>query len=304
MPIAFISHQDCFLHDAGSEHPEQPARLHAIKDRMISSGMDSLVIHYDAPIAKQEDLFRVHSPDYVTEIIKEIPDSEVKWIDDDTAMMSLTIKSALRAAGAVVHGVDLVMNGAADSAFCAVRPPGHHAERHKAMGFCFFNNVAVGAAHALDTYNLDRVSIIDFDVHHGNGTEDIFKNDPRVLLCSSFQHPFYPFTGHETEEKHIINIPLSAGSDGKVFREKVTEMWLPALEDFKPQLILISAGFDAHIEDEVSQLRFREPDYEWVTAELKMIASKYASGRIVSTLEGGYALSALGRSVVAHLSQL
>ncbi|MEE9358297.1 histone deacetylase family protein [Candidatus Vondammii sp. HM_W22] len=304
MPIAYITHTDCLLHDVGSEHPERPARLNAIQDRLIASRMEFVVMQYDAPMVQRVDLDRVHDPDYVSRIITDAPQEGILMLDSDTFMMPKTLNAVLRAAGAVTHGVDLVMKGEADSAFCTIRPPGHHAERNRAMGFCYFNNVAVGAAYALDVHGLDRVAIIDFDVHHGNGTEAIFEEEPRVLFCSSFQHPFYPFTGHETETAHIVNIPLPAGTDGKIFQQQVTDHWLPALEAFKPQLIMISAGFDAHAEDEMGQLRLRESDYAWVTTELKKIADKYAEGRIVSTLEGGYALDALGRSVIAHLDAL
>jgi len=304
VPLAYIHHPDCLLHDVGRGHPEQPARLHEIQDQLIRSGMEFAVQQHDAPLVSREHLDRVHDPDYVTGIFAEAPYEGMLRLDGDTFMMPQTLDAALRAAGAVVHGVDLVMDNQAGSAFCAVRPPGHHAERHRAMGFCYFNNVAVGAAYTLDVHGLDRVAVIDFDVHHGNGTEDIFQHDPRVLFCSSFQHPFYPFTGHETETDHVINIPLAAGAGGKIFREQVEANWLPALKGFQPQLLLISAGFDAHAEDEMGQLRLNELDYAWITSELRMIADSYAEGRIVSTLEGGYALSALGRSVMAHLDAL
>lgn len=304
MPIAYITHPDCLLHDVGEGHPERPARLRAIQDQLISSGMDFVLTQYTAPVAKRTELERVHDSDYVTGIYAEAPYEGILRLDSDTFMMPKTLDAALRSAGAVVMAVDLVMAGEVKAAFCAVRPPGHHAERHRAMGFCYFNNVAVGAAHAMEQHGLKRVAIIDFDVHHGNGTEDIFQDDPRVLFCSSFQHPFYPFTGHETEAGHIVNIPLDAGADGAEFRRQVEAHWLPALEAFKPQLVMISAGFDAHAEDDMGHLRLREADYKWVTHELKEIADRYAEGRIVSTLEGGYVMGALARSVVAHLDAL
>ncbi len=304
MPIAYITHNDCLLHDVGDEHPEQPARLYAIQDRLISSGLGFVIQQYDAPLAAREHLDRVHDSDYVSGILTEAPDTGILRLEADTFMMPKTLDAALRAAGAVVYGVDLVMAKQAKAAFCAVRPPGHHAERHRAMGFCYFNNVAVGAAYAMDKYGLDRVAIVDFDVHHGNGTEDIFKEDTRVLFCSSFQHPFYPFSGDKTESDHVVNIPLDAGTTGEVFREQIETRWFPALEQFKPQMILISAGFDGHLEDEMGHFRLREPDYKWLTERLSEIAGKYAEGRIVSVLEGGYALSALGRSVIAHLDAM
>ena len=304
MPIAFISHHDCSLHDMGAGHPECPARLGAINDRLISSGLDLAVHQFDAPLASRAQLQRVHDPDYVAGIFTEAPDDGLLRLDADTMMMPKTLDAALRAAGAGILAVDLVMAGQVGSAFCSVRPPGHHAERHRAMGFCIFNNVAVAAAHALEAHGLDRVAVVDFDVHHGNGTEDIFRHDPRVLFCSTFQHPFYPFSGEDSGSDHIVNLPLAAGADGSAFRVAVEGHWLPALDEFAPQMILISAGFDAHAEDEMGQLRLREPDYAWVTAQLRESAETHAEGRIVSLLEGGYALSALGRSASAHIDAL
>ena len=304
MSIAIITHPSCELHDIGQGHPEQPARLAAIRDRLIASGLEMVLRHYDAPRAARVHLERVHDPEYVTDIFENAPVEGVHWVSPDTAMNVHTLEAALHAAGAVVKGVDLVMSGEQNAVFCAVRPPGHHAEQRGAMGFCFFNNVAVGAAHALAEYGLERVAVVDFDVHHGNGTEDIFRANPKVLFCSSFQHPFYPFTGHETDEDHIVNVTLEAGSDGTRFRAEVEKHWLPRLEAFKPQLVMISAGFDAHAEDDMSYLRLREPDYQWITERLVDVAKRHAQGRIVSCLEGGYNLSALGRSVAVHLDTL
>ena len=304
MPIAFISHQDCLLHDVGEDHPEQPARLNAIQDRLISSGMDFVVLQHDAPMVKREHLERVHDHDHISRIIDDAPQQGILRLDDDTFMMPKTLNALLRSAGAAVHAVDLVMQKETRIAFCSVRPPGHHAERGQAMGFCYFNNIAVGAAHALEEYGLERVAIIDFDVHHGNGTEDIFRNDPRVFFGSSFQYPFYPYSGYITGCDHIANIPLPSGTDGSSFQEKVEQEWLPALDAFKPQLVMISAGFDGHIEDDLAHFRLRESDYAWVTTKLKEIADKHAEGRIVSVLEGGYALNALGRCVATHLDAL
>ncbi|HEY3564124.1 MAG TPA: histone deacetylase family protein, partial [Casimicrobiaceae bacterium] len=215
-----------------------------------------------------------------------------------------SVDAARHAAGAVVHGVDLVCNGDYQRVFCAVRPPGHHAESRRAMGFCVFNSVAVGAAHALAEHGLSRVAIVDFDVHHGNGTEEMFTDDPRVLMVSTFQYPLYPYSGVDNPAPNMVNIPLSAGNGGTEFRDAVRKHWLPALDDHAPELILISAGFDAHREDPLAGLAFVDDDYAWVTRELIDVAGRHAKGRIVSTLEGGYALSALGRSVVAHLREL
>jgi acetoin utilization deacetylase AcuC-like enzyme len=304
MTVYIISHSDCALHEMGAHHPESPARLSAIQDQLISSGLDLLLQHDYAPLATREQLCRVHDAAYVDQIFLKSPEQGQAWLDPDTSMNPHTLNAALRAAGAVVHAVDLVMAGDNRDAFCNVRPPGHHAEHNRAMGFCFFNNIAVGAAHAIKKHHLKRIAIVDFDVHHGNGTEDIFKDTPEVLFCSTFQHPFYPDTTFTTDSDHIVNAPLPAGSDGEAFREQVSTHWLPKLEAFKPELIFISAGFDAHSEDDMASMRLLEQDYAWVTSEIKNIADKYSQGRIVSSLEGGYALSALGRSVAAHINAL
>ena len=273
---------------------------------MLSSGLDLILQHHDAPLASREQLCRVHDAEYVEHIFQVAPevDQDRVWLDPDTCMNPHSLSAALRAAGAVVLAVDLVMSGQSKAAFCNVRPPGHHAEHNKAMGFCIFNNIAVGAAHALHAHQLKKVAIVDFDVHHGNGTEDIFREVPEVLLCSTFQHPFYPHTGSNVVSDHIVNVPLSAGTNSQAFRTAVETHWLPKLETFQPELILISAGFDAHVEDDMASLCLVEQDFAWVTHEIKTIADKYAKGRIVSVLEGGYALSALGRSVAAHLDAL
>jgi acetoin utilization deacetylase AcuC-like enzyme len=225
-------------------------------------------------------------------------------LDPDTSMNPYSYPAALRAAGAAVLGVDLAMSGEVANAFCNIRPPGHHAERGRAMGFCIFNNVAVAAAHALAHHGLSRVAIADFDVHHGNGTEHIFCDDPRVMLCSTFQHPFYPYVGADSGNEHIVNVPLPAGTGGAEFREAVARHWLPALEAFRPELLLISAGFDAHRDDDMAMMRLVDADYAWVTGELMQVAARHAQGRIVSMLEGGYELNALGRSAAAHIKAL
>lgn len=304
MTISFISHPDCALHEMGEHHPESPARLSAIQDQLLSSGLDFVLNHHDAPLATREQLCRAHDAKYVEQIFLKSPQEGQVWLDQDTTMNPYSLSAALHAAGAAVLAVDLVMTGKSNAVFCSVRPPGHHAEHGKAMGFCIFNNVAVGAAHALHKYQLKRVAIIDFDVHHGNGTEDIFRGVSQVLFCSTFQHPFYPNTDIDTQSENIVSVPLAADSTSQDFRDAVTSLWLPRLEAFQPELLLISAGFDGHIEDDVSNLRLIEQDYAWVTTELKKIADKYSKGRIVSTLEGGYALSALGRSVTAHINAL
>jgi len=306
MAIAFITHPDCAQHRVAAMHPEISQRLAAIEDRLIASGLEMVVRHCDAPRVTRTQLERVHDPRYIDAIVRRAPrdDSMICLDDGDTVMTRHSLAAAQRAAGAGVLGVDLVMAGTAEAAFCCVRPPGHHAERARAMGFCIFNNIAVAAAQALDAHGLERVAIVDFDVHHGNGTEHIFRNDERVLFCSSFQHPFYPFTGQRSDSTNLVDVPLPAGTDGPAFRAALAEHWLPALEVFGPELVLISAGFDGHLEDDMSGTALVEADYAWVTRKLVELARRHASGRIVSMLEGGYALDALGRSVVAHINAL
>jgi len=304
MATAFITHADCAKHDMGRQHPECPARLAAIEDQLIASGIASFVERHEAPAARIAELARVHPLEYIEALRNASPQHGIVHLDPDTAMSPHTWEAALHAAGAVVLGTDLVLGGRAENAFCAVRPPGHHATRTRAMGFCLFNNVAVAAMHALEQHGLERVAIIDFDVHHGNGTEDIFSDDERVVMASIFQHPFYPYSGIDDPAPNMANVPLPAGSDGKALRAAVEKVWMPALDDLAPQMVFVSAGFDAHVEDDMAGLRFTEADYAWVTQRIKEVADKYAGGKIVSVLEGGYALSALGRSVVAHLKVL
>ncbi len=288
----------------GAYHPERPARLTAIEDQLIASGIGQYLTRYEAPLATDEQLARVHPADYVRAIRDAAPESGTVHLDPDTAMNPWTLQAALRAAGAAVMAIDLVLTKKHNAAFCSVRPPGHHACRARPMGFCIFNNVAVAARHAVHAHGLERVAIIDFDVHHGNGTEDIFEGDPHVLMASTFQHPFYPYSGAEDAATNMVNIPLAAGTGSSGFRDAVARFWLPALEDFRPELVLFSAGFDAHAEDDMAMLRFADADYAWVTEQIKALADRHAQGRVVSVLEGGYALSALGRSVVQHLRVL
>ncbi len=304
MQTAYISHPVCRKHEMGRSHPESPARIQAIEDQLIASRVYDFLRHCEAPRASYEQLARVHSAHYIREIEAAQPSSGLRMLDPDTLMNPYTWEAALRAAGAVVLGTDLVVSGQVENAFCNVRPPGHHAGRSRAMGFCIFNNIAVGAAHALEHHKLERVAIVDFDVHHGNGTEEIFRDDSRVMLCSSFQHPFYPYEGADTGSDHIIPAPLPAYTDGKGFRAAVAKRFVPALEAFRPQMIFVSAGFDAHRDDEIGSLRLVEDDYAWVTREIMRIATEHARGRIVSALEGGYTLDALARSVMAHVKVL
>jgi len=288
----------------GPYHPECPDRLHAIGDRLISAGLDPYLRHYSAPAATHEQIARVHKRDYIATIEAESPSSGLHFLDPDTAMNAHSLTAARHAAGAVVLATDLLMRKECRTAFCAVRPPGHHAERGRAMGFCLFNNVAVGAAHALAAHGIRRAAIIDFDVHHGNGTEDIFSHDQRVLMVSTFQHPLYPYSGLDNASPNMVNVPLAAGTGSDGFRDAVREHWLPALERHRPEILFISAGFDAHREDPLAGLKLTEADYAWVTRELVAVAARHAHGRIVSTLEGGYGLSALGRSVTEHIREL
>jgi len=291
-------------HDMGRYHPECPARLSAIEDHLIASGVGATLQRHEAPEAKVSELARVHPLEYIEAIREASPERGIVHLDPDTAMCPYTLSAALHAAGAAVHATDLVVGGRASAAFCAVRPPGHHATRARAMGFCIFNNVAVAVRHALEHHGLERVAVIDFDVHHGNGTEDIFGGDERVVMASIFQHPFYPYSGTDDPAPNMANVPLAAGSGGEALREAVEQVWMPALEAHRPQMIFISAGFDAHVEDDMAMLRFTEADYDWVTRRIREVAERHAGGRIVSVLEGGYALSALGRSVVTHLKAL
>jgi acetoin utilization deacetylase AcuC-like enzyme len=304
MVIGVISHPDCLLHEMGPLHPEQPDRLRVIQKEIKKSGLGAETKEYLAVPALKEDLLRVHTAEYVERIFAAAPKHGLVALDPDTWMNPHTLNAALLAAGSVKQAVDLVMSGEVGAVFCNIRPPGHHAESNQAMGFCFFNNIAVGVAYALEHYHLKRIAIVDFDVHHGNGTENIFRKEARVLFCSSFQHPFYPYSGAATANPHIINIPLAAGCSGKEFREEVTRHWLPALKDFQPEMIFFSAGFDAHAKEDLANLSLHEEDYAWITREVKQIADTFCRGRIVSVLEGGYALNVLGKCVVAHLMAL
>ena len=308
MSTVFYSHPACRLHDMGVGHPECPARLDAISDHLLATGLDVALQFREAPAATAEQLSRAHTSRYVGEIsdlLQQVQISgELRSLDPDTIACPATLSAAMHAAGAAVAATDDVLAGRATTAFCSVRPPGHHATRDEAMGFCFFNNVAIAARHALDVHGLQRVAIIDFDVHHGNGTEDIIAGDERVLMCSYFQHPLYPFSGAVPKGTNMVNLPMAPYTRGAAVRDAIEQQWLPALEDFKPQMIFISAGFDAHREDDLGQMGLVEADYEWITQRLVEVARKHAQGRIVSCLEGGYNLSALARSVAAHIRVL
>ncbi|HEX4781877.1 MAG TPA: histone deacetylase family protein [Usitatibacter sp.] len=304
MATAFITHPDCIRHEMGSGHPESPQRLRAILAALEGSGLAASLSLLEAPEATREQLERVHHASHVDMIFEAAPQSGYAYLDPDTSMNAASLSAALRAAGAVVKATDLVMSGEARAAFCAVRPPGHHATPDRPMGFCLFNNVAIGAMHAIQAHGLERVAILDFDVHHGNGTEDAFHEDPRVMLCSTFQHPYYPYCGADSSNEHIVNVPLAAMTDGRGFRAAVERHWLPALEAFRPQLVFVSAGFDAHRDDPLAYLKLDDEDYRWVTEKLVDVAGRHAEGRVVSTLEGGYNTEALGRCVVEHVRVL
>lgn len=309
MSTVFFSHSDCLLHEMGSWHPESPARLQAIEDQLIASGLSGLIARRDAPLASIADLRRVHTEAVINRVKAHLPHPDEGYyaLDADTLINPHSWQAALRAAGAAVAATDAVLSGEFNTAFCAVRPPGHHATPDASMGFCLFNNVAIAIRHALEVHGLSRIAVVDFDVHHGNGTEAAFINDSRVLMVSFFQSPLYPYSGeYPAGERpaHLVNIPVSAYTRGDRVRELVEREWLPALDAHRPELIFISAGFDAHREDELASMGLIEADYAWITAQLSEVAAKHAQGRIVSCLEGGYHLSALGRSVVAHLKVL
>ena len=304
MTTAFFTHPVFLRHDMGSHHPERPARLETIHHLLRERSLLSRVQAHEAPRVERAALLRVHHAAYLDRLAALAPREGFAFIDPDTAMNPYTLEAAERAAGAAVRATDLVLRGEADNAFCCVRPPGHHAEAGAAMGFCFYNNIACAAAHALAAHGLQRVAILDFDVHHGNGTEDIFRDDPRVLFCSSFQYPFYPNTPIDHGHPRIVSVPLSAGTRGMDFREAVGSTWFPALARFAPEMIFVSAGFDAHQDDPMADLLLNERDYAWISEEIVRFARTHCAGRLVSSLEGGYHLTALARAVAVHLECL
>jgi acetoin utilization deacetylase AcuC-like enzyme len=308
MTTAFYSHPDCRDHDMGSGHPECAQRLDAIDDYLLATGLDVALERHEAPLVDLADVAHAHNSGYVGELrdvlLRIAADGSRHAFDPDTSANAGTWAAVQRAAGAAVAATDAVIDGRATNAFCAVRPPGHHATRDAAMGFCFFNNVAIAARHALDVRGIERVAIVDFDVHHGNGTEDIIAGDERVLMVSIFQDHLYPFSGGVPMGDNMINVPVPAYTKGREVREMIEAMWMERLEAFAPQMIFISAGFDAHREDDLGQLGLVEADYEWITQRIKGVADRHAQGRIVSCLEGGYNLGALARSVAAHVRVL
>lgn len=308
MLATYITHDICKQHFMPEHHPECPARMDVIDNQLMASGIDGLLLHKQAQFATDEKILQVHSSEHLLRITQSQPEHGIVCFDDDVYFSPSTLIAARYAAGAAALGVDLVMQNKTDVVFCNVRPPGHHAEKNRAMGFCIFNNIAIAAQYALNQYGLTRVAILDFDVHHGNGTQDIFLDDERVLFCSSFQYPFYPNTPIDDMPAHIINVPLKAGCRSDAFREAITQNWWPALEAHKPQLIFISAGFDAFIDDDMSSLQLVEQDYLWISQQIRkyMDKSKQNSEHeqckgIISSLEGGYDLPSLGRCVVQHI---
>lgn len=305
METLYITHPSGWLHEMGPYHPECPQRLGAVSDQLLASGLMTCLREMQASPASDEALAAVHDPAYIARLRDITPSEGYVRLDQDTQINPYTFNAARHAAGAGIAAVDAVMGGQ-DShvAFCAVRPPGHHAMPDQAMGFCFFNNVAVAARHALDAYGLERIAIIDFDVHHGNGTEAMFAGDARVLMCGFYQQALFPHRGETPQAANMCNVPLPPCSGGDAVRALVEQYWLPRLEAQQPQLLLISAGFDAHREDDMGGMTLTETDFTWLTRVLVEVADKYAQGRIVSMLEGGYELSSLGRSVVAHVRAL
>jgi acetoin utilization deacetylase AcuC-like enzyme len=309
----YFTHPDCRRHDIGRGHPECPERLAAIEDRLLASGVSDALDRREAPLASITSLELAHDRLHVAAMrglaadLREQEDAggaDHIHVDPDTAMNRHTWDAALRAAGAALAATDAVMAGELENAFCAVRPPGHHACRDHAMGFCFFNNVAVAARYALDRHGLQRVAVVDFDVHHGNGTEDILAGDERVLMVGFFQHPFYPYSGDRPAASNMVNLPVPAYTRGMAIRELVEQAWIPRLDAFRPEMVFISAGFDAHRDDDLGQLGLVEADYAWITDQIRQVARRHAQGRIVSCLEGGYDLRALARSVEAHVRVL
>jgi acetoin utilization deacetylase AcuC-like enzyme len=305
MPTLLLTHPACLEHDTGHGHPERADRLRAIQHALEAERFHYL-IREQAPLASLSDIERLHPQSYVEMVKAEIPKHDHNWLDPDTVVSPGSWDAALRAAGAALYAVDQVMAGQADNAFCAVRPPGHHAEPSRAMGFCLFNNVAIGALHARAKHGAERVAVVDFDVHHGNGTQAAFWTDKDLFYGSTHQMPLFPGTGalNETGVGNICNAPLKAGDGGAKFREAFETRILPALDQFAPDFLLVSAGFDAHIRDPLAQLTLVETDFAWVTEKLLEAADKHCGGKLVSTLEGGYDLDALANSTAAHVKTL
>ena len=306
LKTAVYTHPDCKKHEMGTYHPESPARIEVIEERLVSTGTDRFVLFREAPLAEVADIERVHSPTSINLVRDYHPKLSGQYfsVDADTLLNRYSWQAALRAAGAAVAATKAVIESEISNAFCLVRPIGHHARLHTPMGFCVFNNVAIAARYAIDVCGLRRVAIVDFDVHHGNGTEEAFSREPRVMMTSFFQSPFYPYTRADKTLPNMVNIPVPAGTEGGAIRELVLTKWLPALHDFAPEMLFVSAGFDAHKDDSVGGMRLVEADYVWLTQQIMAVAEQHAKGRMVSFLEGGYSRSALASSAVAHIRTL
>jgi len=304
MPTALITHENCTLHENGPGHPERPQRIGAVLDQLKKEGLFDYLQVFEADAAPPETALSCHPQSYIDFIVSSSPSSGSTQLDGDTAMNPHTLDAALRGVGAGILATDKVIAGEVDNAFCLVRPPGHHAEKSTAMGFCLFGNIAIAARHALEHSDMNRVAILDFDVHHGNGTEDIVAGDERILFCSSFEYPQYPGRYLPNVAGQRVNVPLDPGTGSDDFRAAILETWMPALHKFKPQMIFISAGFDAHADDPLAGLRLKDEDFVWITSQIMSVADDYANGRIVSMLEGGYSLPALARSSTGHIREM
>lgn len=304
MKTALISHPDTLLHVMDGQHPESPARITRIKDAVMQSAIKEKLQLFDAPLATKQQIARAHQLEYVDSIFNQSPKAGLVRLDGDTAMGPYSLEATLRASGAAILATDLVIKRQVKNAFCCTRPPGHHAGRQHSAGFCIFNHVAVAVMHLFANYPIKRVAIIDFDVHHGDGTEEIFKDNSAVMLCSTFQHPFYPHKGANSKTDRIINVPLPAGTDGNGFKKAVLTEFTPALKRFQPEFIFVSAGFDAHSQDTLANLKLEVDDFAWMTEYIVEQSRMMCEGRIVSCLEGGYHLQYLADSAVAHITRL
>ena len=307
MKLGYFTDSKCLLHNMGHEHPEQPGRLSVIDNELKKIGLSADLYLGKIRSILREEIELVHSKKLVDKILKK--GSEVKrgyfsHVDSDTLLSVNSLKSIYMSAGSGCSAIDLMMERKISRAFCATRPPGHHAERNISMGFCFFNNIAIAAEYAMKIHKLKRIAIIDFDVHHGNGTVDIFQNNPNVLVCSSFQHPYYPHRHTNTEGQNLVHLPLATGSGSTTFRKKIEQSFFPSIDAFKPQMILISAGFDAHRDDPLGELNLGEEDFRWITRHLVSLSKQHCNDRVLSMLEGGYNLHSLAKSVVVHLEEL
>ncbi|MDX1352371.1 MAG: histone deacetylase family protein [Thiomicrorhabdus sp.] len=300
----YITSDKCILHDNGVYHPEMGERLKRIQDYLISNQLYDWFLHADARAATNEEITLFHHPELIAKLEKNTPENGSVEVSEDIHLSRESLNAARHAVGAVLDAVDAVVLGKAQRAFCNVRPPGHHAEYNESKGFCLFNNVAIGAAYAMQKYGLQRVAIVDFDVHHGNGTEDFVRREPRAFLISSFEHPLYPYSEPESDIANMVKMPLSKFAKSEDFQQAWLEKGLPALDKFAPELIIISAGFDAHALDPLGNLQLHESDFVWITQQIIQLANKHCQGKIISVLEGGYDLGALRVSATEHIKTL